>query len=267
MQEILNSFIEDLDDIEKTFSVLKCVGELRTISLPEEPDIENEIEKKSIELHGLVENGRNGLVKIPGTFILYIGGRFEDYVKTIFEEFAIQFANSHSDFESMPTKFKKALISDTSNVISDPSKYRLRDRTVNHYIQNLSKNVNDDDFEKINHECLSKTSGNMRSEILSDLFGKIAIKEIWKEIGMQLSVKTHFGTLDQGRAQNESMKYLDSFMELRNQIAHPSGGSLTWPSYENVMEHISYFKILSKVLLELGDAKIASIPVAADSVS
>lgn len=260
MQEILNSFNEDLSDIEKAFSALKCLTELRSINLPETIDDNRELEVKSAELHGLIEGGRNGIVKIPGIFVLYLGGRFEDYIQTIFEELAIQFANSYNDFESLPAKFKKSLISDTSKVISSPIKYGYPDsREINNFIKTLSKNVNEDEFSRINHQCLSKTEGNMRSKSLSDLFSKIAIKEIWKEIGMQSGIRTHFGIHDYGRAQNEAIKYLDDFMDLRNRIAHPNGGSMTWPSYENVVDYISYFKKLSKVIFEIGEMKIASI--------
>lgn len=258
MQNILESFIEDLSDVEKAFSALKCTEEFRAIELPEIPNEENVFEKKSIELYSLIEDSRNGIVKIPGIFILYIGGRFEDYVRTIFEEFAIKFAKSHLEFSSLPTKFQNSLIEDTSTVISSPKRYGYRDGMVKVFIRNLSKNV-DDDFDNINHQCLSKTEGNMRSEILSDLFTKISIKEIWNEIGTQLTVRTYFSTQDPVSAQTQAKKYLDNFMTQRNKVAHPSGGEMTWPSYEDVVEDINYFKMLCKVLLEIGLMKIASL--------
>lgn len=262
MQSILDSFFEDLDDISNTFLVLKSMEKLRETSLPEIENKDNDFEKKTIRLYSLIDGGRKGIVKIPGVFVLYIGGRFEDYVKTIFEEFAINFANGHSKFNSLPTKFQNSIIADTSKIISSPKKYGYRDGMVNTFIDNLSKNVNQDDFSNINHQCLSKTEGNMRSDILSDLFLKISIKDIWKDVGTQLSVRTHFLTQDPSTAQNEAKKYLDNFMITRNQIAHPNGSSGgNWPSHENVLNDIKYFKMLSKVLLQIGQMKIASLNI------
>jgi len=260
MESILNDFISDIEDVEKTFSVLKCIDEIREIDIPNE---ENTLTEKSLELHNLIDNGRNGIVKIPSVFILYLGGRFEDYVKTIFEELAIRFANSHTDFNTLPDRFKECLVTDTSIVISSPRKYGYGDIAMNNFIKNLYLNVHEDNLTNINHQCLSITSGNMRSDILKGLFSKISIKDIWKTIGEQASIKTLLGTMDSAQATKNAKKYLDDFMNKRNRIAHPnsstSTGTISWSSYSEVESHIEYFKVLSRVMLEIGNLKLASL--------
>nr|WP_288837295.1 HEPN domain-containing protein [uncultured Flavobacterium sp.] len=258
MREYLDDFHRDLDDIRNTFSVLRTLEELRTIEQPVEP-ISFPFLNKALELHPLVDTARNGMAKIPGIFILYIGGRFEDFVKTIFEEFAIQFAKKHPNYEALPSKFKSAIVNDTSQVISSPKKYGYRDGMQKVFIENLFKNVIQNDFTNINHQCLSITEGNMRPDVLSDLFSKLAITEIWTIIGQQMSIRNWFETTDAVFASNSAKKYLDDFMIQRNQVAHPSGGSFTWPSYDDVIKHIEYFKILSPALLDLGTMKINSL--------
>lgn len=258
MREFLDTFHSDLDDIKNTFSVLKTLEELRAIEIVTESSTSS-LTEKALELHPLVDTARNGMAKIPGIFILYIGGRFEDFVKTIFEEFAIQFAQKHPNYRSLPLKFQTSIVQDTSQVISSPRKFGYGDIMQRTFIENLFKNVINDDFGTINHQCLSITEGNMRSEILSDLFAKISINKIWDEIGQQLSIKTFFETADSASSSSQAKKYLDEFMNQRNQVAHPSGGSLTWPSYDDVIRHIEFFKILSPVLLDLGNMKISTI--------
>lgn len=258
MREFLDSFHRDLDDVKNTFSVLRTLEELRSIEKPTEEN-STPFVVKATDLHSLVDTARNGMAKIPGIFILYIGGRFEDFVKTIFEEFAIQFAQKYPNYNSLPSKFQNSIIQDTSLVISSPRKYGFGDIMQKTFIDNLFKNVINDDFATINHQCLSITEGNMRSEILSDLLAKISITDLWKEIGQQSSVRTYFETSDASSASSQARKYLDEFMNQRNQVAHPSGGSFTWPSYDDVIKHIEYFKVLSPVLLDLGNMKISSI--------
>ncbi len=260
MRNYLDDFHRDLDDIKNTFSVLRALELLRAIEKPENTDATDFIEK-ALDLHQLLDTGRNGMVKIPGIFILYIGGRFEDFVKTIFEEYAILFAQKHPDYNSLPKKFQTSIVQDTSTVISSPRKFGFGDIMQKTFIENLFKNVISSDFQTINHQCLSITEGNMRSEVLNDLFTKISITNIWNEIGQQLPIRTHFETTDPSTASSQARKYLDEFMNQRNQVAHPSGGSFTWPSYDDVIKHIEFFKILSPVLLDLGNMKISSISI------
>mgnify|MGYP001366194853 CR=1 FL=1 len=258
MRNFLDDFHRDLDDVRNTFSVLRTLEELRAIERPVDP-IPSSFIEKALELHHLFDTARNGMAKIPGIFILYIGGRFEDYVKTIFEEFSIQFAQKHPSYTSLPAKFQSSIIQDTSLVIASPRKFGFGDTLQKIFIENLFKNVISSDFNTINHQCLSITEGNMRSEILSDLFLKISISNIWNDIGQQLSVRTFFETADSSSATSQAKKYLDDFMIQRNKVAHPSGGSFTWASYDDVLKYIEYFKILSPVLLDLGNMKISSI--------
>ncbi|MBD3842937.1 MAG: hypothetical protein IE909_13860 [Campylobacterales bacterium] len=260
MREYLDDFHRDLNDISNTFSMLRALEDLRTIEIPVDLASTPLIDK-AVELHPLVDTARNGMAKIPGIFILYIGGRFEDFVKTIFEEFSIQFAHKYPNYQALPSKFKTAIINDTSQVISSPKKYGYRDGMQKTFIENLFKNVIQDDFTTINHQCLSITEGNMRPDVLSDLFSKLAITEIWTTIGQQMSIRNWFETTDIVFASNSAKKYLDDFMTQRNQVAHPSGGSFTWPSYDDVIKHIDFFKVLSPVLIELGSMKINSIQV------
>lgn len=259
MKNFLDSFHQDLEDVKNTFSVLRALEELRSLEKPTEQDHTPPFTEKALELHSLVDTARSGMAKIPGIFILYIGGRFEDFVKTIFEEFAIQFAQKHPNYNSLPQKFQTSIVQDTSIVISSPRKFGYGDIMQKTFIENLFKNVINDDFGTINHQCLSITEGNMRSDILSDLFAKISINNLWNDIGQQLSIRTLFETSDSSNASSQAKKYLDEFMNQRNQVAHPGGGSFTWPSYDDVIKHIEFFKVLSPVLLDLGNMKVSSI--------
>lgn len=260
MREFLDDFNRDLDEVISHFSVLRALEELRALEKPTDSGGAGFIEK-SLELYTLVDTSRNAMAKVPGIFILYIGGRFENFVRTIFEEFAIKFAQKHPDYRSLPSKFQNSIVQDTSLVIASPRKFGYGDVMQKIFIENLFKNVIGNDFNKINHQCLSITEGNMRSDILADLFSKISINNIWNDIGQQFSIRTFFETSEAPSASSQARKYLDEFMNQRNQVAHPSGGSVTWPSYDDVIKHVDFFKVLSPVLLELGNMKINSLTV------
>ncbi|MBK8080336.1 MAG: hypothetical protein IPK25_08675 [Saprospiraceae bacterium] len=87
----------------------------------------------------------------------------------------------------------------------------------------------------------------MRSEILSDLLAKISITDLWKKLVNNHLLEHILETSDASSASSQARIYLDEFMNQRNQVAHPSGGSFIWPSYDDVIKHIEYFKVLSPV--------------------
>jgi len=260
MTEYLDNYNRDLEDIKNTFNLLKSVENLRSLDIPLE-NIDSPFLNKSIDIHQKVDISRNGIVKIPGIFVLFIGGRFEDFVKTIFEEFAIQFAHKHQNYSNLPEKFKSTIINNTTQVITSPRKFGFENPIQNTFIENLYKNVINNDLSTINHQCLSFTSGNLRSDILTDLFKIISVENIWKEIGEQIQIRTFFETDNANNATQQAKNYLNNFMNARNNVAHPSGGGSTWPSYDEVLKHIEFFKILGPILIQIGNMKINSITI------
>jgi hypothetical protein len=259
MEEIYKTLCQDLGDIEKVVELLDALAEFGKELIPEElKENSSPYVQKSIALHKLITEGHQGSIKIPGALLLYLAGRFEDFVRVLFEELSIKVANNFSEFTKLPTNMQKALIKDTSEVISDPRKYGHGDGARDTFIKNLAENIHSNNLSNINYQCLSITTSNMRPEIIAELFAKVGLKEIWKKTGEQAKVKTHFGTDNSQTAENECKKYLENLMDNRNKIAHPSG-SFTWPSNQNLRSDIQYFKVIGNALLEICEMYIAKL--------
>ena len=88
----------------------------------------------------------------------------------------------------------------------------------------------------------------MRPEILSDLFKRVGIKNIWEKISQQSQIQVYFETSDASSAKSQSEKFLNDMMDKRNQIAHPSR-SITWPDAEYITSALKYLETLSSVLI------------------
>lgn len=209
MEEIYALFEQDLVDIEKVIRLLDTLFSFGTESHSEELDKESSFIKKSIELHKSIIEGQAGSVKIPGTLILYLGGRFEDFMRSLFEDLAIQVANNSSNFKSLPSNMREALIRDTSEVIANPRKFNHGEGARDTFIKNLSDNIHLNNLSEINAQCLSITSANMRPDIINELFSKVGLKEVWRKVGEQAKIKTHFGTDASQQAENDCKKYLE----------------------------------------------------------
>lgn len=259
MEHIYQDFCKDIDHLK---AVLNLADSIKSFSAQNnEPKIEIP-ENKYLQLAESVHlNSRDanfGMVFIPGTIVLYLGGRFEYFIKTLFEELSMSIALKSKKFDYLPKEFKENLISLTSEVIKSPAKYGHSDNGVKTFITNLSNNVNGIEITDINTKCLSITSENMRPQILTDLFNRIGAKEIWVKLGQQAKLQTYFETADAAKTQKDATKFLNDFMDIRNKVAHPSG-SFQWPDTKTVMKHIEYFEVLGKLICEIGSVYETSI--------
>ncbi|HEX7415544.1 MAG TPA: HEPN domain-containing protein [Bacteroidia bacterium] len=251
MEDIYQDFCKDIEHLK---SVLKLADSLKVYTgVENEPKIEfvgNEFLLSAEDVHIKSREANIGMAFIPGTIVLYLGGRFEFFIKTIFEELCINIAIKCKKFDYLPKEFKESLITQTSEVIKSPAKYGHGDNGRNTFITNLSNNINGIEITDINAKCLSITSENMRSQILADLFNRIGAKEIWMKLSQQAKLQVFFETADPSKAQKDASKFLNDFMDMRNKVAHPSG-SFQWPDTNAVLYQINYFEMLGKVILEL----------------
>ena len=76
--------------------------------------------------------------------------------------------------------------------------------------------------------------------------------DVWKLVAQQLPMRTFFREADVSSVESKAKKALNDLMEMRNKIAHPSGG-FDWPSSEYIRDAIGFLKILAKVLGEIMD--------------
>lgn len=258
MEAIYQDFSKDIEHLK---SVLSLVNGIKLFAAQiNDPKVEPTTQYLELaeQTYHLTREANYGLVFLPGTIVLYLGGRFEHFVKTVFEELSMSIAIKCKKFNYLPKEFKESLINFTSDVIKSPAKYGHGENGVKTFITNLSDNINGSDITDINSKCLSITSENMRPQILSDLFNRIGAREIWSKIGQQARLQTFFETADSAKAQKEATKFLDDFMNIRNNVAHPSG-TFSWPDPQTVLKQIEYFEILGKLIVEISAVYETSI--------
>ena len=259
MEYIYQDFYKDIEHLK---AVLNLADSLKGFSAQNnEPKIDlpdNKFLELAENVHLKSREANVGMVFIPGTIVLYLGGRFEYFVKTLFEELSMSIAIKCTKFDYLPKEYKENLISLTSEVIKSPAKYGHGENGVKTFITNLSDNINGSLITDINTKCLSITSENMRPQILSDLFSRIGVKEIWVKLGQQARLQSFFETADSSKAQKDATKCLNDFMDIRNKVAHPSG-SFQWPDTKTVMHYIEYFEMLAKQICDVATVYEASL--------
>jgi len=213
-----------------------------------------DIKDNLIALQESAKNNHSNLVVLNGTLLLFIVGRFESFIRETFEECCKNIVLRAKKFSHLPKEMKENVIRYTSEVISNPRKYGHSDNGVKSFVRVLSKNLaDDDDLIEINHQCLSITHENMRPEILSDLFKRVGVKNIWEKISQQSQLQVFFETGDASYARSQSETFLNTLMDRRNSIAHPSR-SITWPDVDYILKVLDFFKTLSSVIITSLDA-------------
>ncbi|MCR9294969.1 MAG: HEPN domain-containing protein [bacterium] len=264
MDLILQDFQDDLAKVKKILAFLQEIRSFRATAKPDSPV--DPFAAQACGLHDGINGCHADLVMLSGALVLYLGGRFEYFVRERFEQACDIIANKCNRFADMPKVMREQLIQLTAAVMSEPRKYGHGDKGVESFIKNLAANMAaNNGVTNINRQCLSITYENMRPPTLRTLFERIAAKDIWQSIAEQACMRTHLGTSSVPEAKSAAMKYLNNFMDLRNQIAHPST-NFSWPDVSKVEEYIAFFEVLGRAISDVVELHETTLQIAATAV-
>ena len=243
----LEAFHNDLSRIEKLIKLTETLKEFGDVSPPD-----NGVGDFYIAATQLREDVRKSSALFPvlsGTLLLYISGRFENFVRATFETLCDLYAGKCKKFEELPDKMQVGLVYYTAMVMPNPKKFGFDSIQVSTFIQNLSENMSPDiELGDVNSKCLSITEANMSSVMMHDLFSRISLTTLWQEIGKQANLKVYFEINIDSEVTTKAKKVLDDIMGIRNKIAHPNGEP-EFPDAIAVLNNIEYLKILASEIV------------------
>lgn len=255
-----NDFLTELNRIERLIDFISTLREFGSVDLPTSIDAEQEFINFSLQIHEKEKELSTDIPILSGTILLYIVGRFENFVRSSFETLCDAIAAKCNEFSDLPERMRKELISHTAEVIANPSRYGYDEIQVQMFIQNLSSNIQDTDgIGQINSACLSITSQNMRPGTLAELYKRVGINSLWAEIGKQSKLKVFFENNTDSQVERATRAELEEIMNIRNQIAHPSSIP-TFPDADQIKKYISFLVLLSEVLTDICRVHLVSTP-------
>jgi hypothetical protein len=252
MDPIVTDFDTDLNKVTAQLDFIEVIRKF-TAHIPQhdDPSLATPFGVEALAVHDGAKCIHSNLPLASGTLILYTCGRFEAMARLLFEDLCQRLATNAGSFARLPKKMRTNLPIFTAKVISEPRKYGHAENGVRAFVTTLASNLAvDATVERVNHQCLSLTEANMRSDVLADLFGRIGADSIWSQISEQATLKAFFHEADSKQVESKARRKLDDLMELRNRIAHPSG-ELEWPSIDSLREYIQYLRLLAKSMSEL----------------
>jgi signal transduction histidine kinase len=207
----------------------------------------SDFKTKLQEFQEAILSSRAEMPILNGVLLLYLAGRFENFVRQVFEDLTDTVASDRSEFNKLPKAMRENLIHYTAEIMQNPRKYGHAENGVAAFVGILSENLSGSLKNGVNSKCLSITLENMRPDILNDIFNRIGAVKIWERLGQQHQVQLHFGEDNADRATKEARAKLAEFMELRNRIAHPSG-EMTWPGIDVAKGYIDFCEVLSTAI-------------------
>lgn len=249
MDLILQDFRFDLERVQKLLELIQSQESFAANHLPP-LEVGDSFTAAAVHIWTKAQESQADFRILVGTMVLYLGGRFEDYIRSQFEALCDTLASKCNSYDRLPKEMRSTLITMTAKVMESPRKYGHAEKGVENFVRTLAANLSDKSkLDAVNVRCLSITDGNMRSEVLAELFARIGIKDIWKMVGEQTAVKTHFETEDSVKCASQVINKLNGFMETRNGIAHPSG-NVNWPNEAMVLRYIEYFDVIANAIAD-----------------
>lgn len=256
MESIKNSFITDINQLKGLVNMLSELEIYKSIPQDAQEDI-NDFVSKSKGVQQKIKDNSLGLPILKGTTVLYLSGRFESFVRDLFEECAIKVATSKENFSELPEKMKTEILKKSIDVIGGAKKYGFDETQKNQFIKILNKNFNENDSSQINHQCLSITNTNMRPDAITTMYKIIGV-EVWPEAGKQASLKTFLSVRNDREATDQAKALLEEIMEVRNSIAHPAD-SLSWPDGVTLVKYCKFMEVLSNVIYDVCNVHLCTL--------
>lgn len=239
-----------LENSEKLIVLIDNVREYSGKQIVSE-SYSDEFYKHALVLYNTSKENSLNLVVLIGTLLLYVAGQFEQYIKECMKIVAEDYSNKCKCFDELPAGMQSNLINRTAEIIIHPLKYGFAKDDAKSLINQLSSSLSSSVMPlNINSDCLVITEQNMRPDILNDLLKRFEIKDIWKEISKQSSIKAYLGIEDENEIEKKMKQVLNDLMEDRNAVAHPSSIPI-FPDSQKMKNYIEYLRHFAKVFTEL----------------
>lgn len=263
LQPQLDEFVADLARLDSLLALLSAVRELAVAA----PTItaSDPFHDAAVALRDQVRAAGADLPVLGGTLLLYLTGRFEFFAKSQLETLCEALADKCQTFDQLPETLRTSLVSMTADHISRPSRYGLDPIQVRGLVTTLATNIQSGSgVGIINAACLSVTDRNMTSEMLADLFKRADVKYLWRELAKQARIKVFYGHAVDADVERAAKAELDSLMNLRNSIAHPSTAT-SFPDLTNVRRAVTFLVYLAETITDVCRIEIAAFHPAVKS--
>ena len=182
MNPILQDFSVDLERLRRIVSLFESLTAFRAVECGEASISDEPLRTTATNLHGAVQQSHAEMPILNGVLLLYLAGRFENFVREMFEDLSDTLAGQCGLFSHLPRQMQDNLTKYTAEVIANPRKYGHAANGVIAFVTTMADNLNGRPLAGVNSKCLSITSENMWPDTLSEIFGRIGANKVWERL-------------------------------------------------------------------------------------
>lgn len=246
MKNIIEPPLDDfISVLQKSKALLLLMNEIKDFSMTVLINLETPDKEIVSKIQESIKLSSINMLILSGTLLLYTVGQFENYIKETMKIVGEVYASKCTSFDYIPVKMQAHLVYQTAEIVQKPTKYGFQKSDVKILINQLASSMNSNGTVPINKESLVITEQNMRSDILSELLNRFEIKEIWRDLSKQTSIKSFFVSENEQEIEKLLKETLNKIMDDRNGIAHPSSNP-SFPDYDTINKYIDYLEMFAK---------------------
>lgn len=246
---VMAEFSADIDRIE---NLLELIKGLRDFGACSPPEVEHANQwPEALGLWNQARARRTDLPILSGSLLLYLAGRFEFCMRQAIEVAAEEIAFSVSIYENLPDLLKTQIKIKTLEVAQNPARYGFDQKQSESFLVDLCIHL-DGQYQptRLPFQLIAITDSNLRSRALADLTKRVALENLWKELGKQSSLKLALEKTTDSETTAEAQSRLDALMDERNQIAHPTS-TTTFPDPDKVRRAAGFLRVLTQAIIDL----------------
>lgn len=251
LPSILTQFHDDLDRATELLRLTKLYRSFGGSSVPKAVEDGSVPWEESVELARLAPQVRTDLPILSGSILLYLCGRFENFIRDAVVAIGDEYASRATTYAELPEAIRQEVFTRTLEVAKSPGKYNFDQAEADRLIRTLadSLDLSAESTVVIESRLLAITDANMNSRMMAEVFKRIGIKDLWRELGKQAPLKAYLGKPEDKRCTETALSRLDAIMKERNGIAH-STTSTVFPDTDQVEDTIEFFRVLSRVTID-----------------
>ena len=136
----------------------------------------------------------------------------------------------------------------TGEALSRRDRSRFGTYELRQFVENLRNCQAGVEPYVLNGVAIAQNDRNLKANILTNLFTRLGIQEIWTVIDTTRLLSNWPGLSGPSAAVSRAKNELNEFIDTRNEIAHSAGN--TAPGPESLRSYINFQRVLAESLIE-----------------
>ena len=191
--------------------------------------------------------------------VLSLCGEFELAARDLTERASELLAAKFKRYSHLPEPIRLKNVELVGELLS--KRWRQKTSGVNYVqvVEDLNQCLTKEKPIRLYSAGFATHDHNLNSKWLAEIFGRLEVEDLWRKIGPAPGMMAHFGTQTVETTAKAARDKLDSFMEVRNQIAHRG------PNYQTVgssvvLDYVAFFRLLVPALAGVLQDHLAGFP-------